>query len=180
MEKISLSLEGLGCANCATKIESRSKHIAGIQNVVLDYSRSKLTFEHMGGDPEVTISQIKEIVASLEPDVVVIRAGQIKDKDHGHTHDHGSGGHDKRALLRLSISLFFFIVGLITGDIPTLQLISLAIAYVVSGHKVLLRSFNNIRRGDIFDENFLMSIATFGAIAIGEYQIGRASWRERV
>ena len=64
MEKISLSLEGLGCANCATKIENRSKHIAGIQNVVLDYSRSKLTFEHTGDDPEVTISQIKEIVTS--------------------------------------------------------------------------------------------------------------------
>lgn len=169
MEKISLSLEGLGCANCATKIENRSKHIAGIQNVVLDYSRSKLTFEHTGDDPEVTISQIKEIVASLEPDVIVTRSGQNQDKDHGHSHDHGTGGHDKRALMRLGLSLFFFIIGLISGGFPVVQLISLAIAYIVSGHKVLLRSFNNIRRGDIFDENFLMSIATFGAIAIGEY-----------
>lgn len=173
MEKISLSLEGLGCASCAAKIENRSKNIPGIQNVVLDYSRSKLTFEHTGDHPDETISQIKAIVAALEPDVIVTQSGLTKAHEHrhghGHEHDHGSGGHDKRALIRLGVSLFFFIIGLFTGPIPLLQLTSLGIAYVVSGHKVLLRSFNNIRRGEIFDENFLMSIATFGAIAIGEY-----------
>lgn len=44
-----------------------------------------------------------------------------------------------------------------------------ALAYVVSGFAVIKKSLRNIRNGDIFDENFLMMIATFGAIALGEY-----------
>ena len=44
-----------------------------------------------------------------------------------------------------------------------------AVAYVVSGFVVIKKSLRNIRNGDIFDENFLMMIATFGAIALGEY-----------
>ena len=44
-----------------------------------------------------------------------------------------------------------------------------AVAYVVSGFAVIKKSLRNIRNGDIFDENFLMMIATFGAIALGEY-----------
>ena len=44
-----------------------------------------------------------------------------------------------------------------------------ALAYVVSGFAVIKKSLRNICHGDIFDENFLMMVATFGAIALGEY-----------
>ena len=57
-------------------------------------------------------------------------------------------------------------------------------AYVVFGYDVLLRALKNIARGQIFDENFLMSVSTVGALAIGEmaeavfvmlfYQVGEA------
>ncbi len=175
MEKIILNLDGLGCANCASKIETRSKNIQGIHNVILDFSRSRLTFEHDGDDSDTLISQVKHIINTLEPDVKVTeyRLDTLKhaNDSHDHYHSHGGakGGHDYKALVRLGISLLLFIIGIVFKEQLPIHLTVLGIAYVLSGHKVLLRSFRNIKRGDLFDENFLMSIATFGAIAIGEY-----------
>ncbi len=180
MEKTVLELDGLGCAHCATKIEARSKDIEGIHNVVLDFSRSRLTFEYDGDDSDTLIKQITQIVKALEPDVKVTahRFGIQKgsqtlshnvsdDSDHARNQEHSL--HDFKALIRLGISLLLFAIGILFKEQLPIHLTVLAVAYVLSGHKVLMRSFNNIRRGDIFDENFLMSIATFGAIAIGEY-----------
>ncbi|MBQ2095104.1 MAG: heavy metal translocating P-type ATPase, partial [Firmicutes bacterium] len=53
---------------------------------------------------------------------------------------------------------------------PYLKLaIALAI-YVAVGHKILRKAFRNIKNGQIFDENFLMVVATFGSLAMGEYE----------
>ncbi|OJV63221.1 MAG: cadmium-translocating P-type ATPase [Clostridiales bacterium 38-18] len=169
MEKVTLNLTGLGCANCAAKIESRSKSLAGADNVVLDFSRSRLTFESKG-DADATIQAIKQIVLDLEPDVVVSVAGapaetKATSQNSGLSH----WIHDKKEVARLFSSLALFLIGIIIGSDSTIALPFFLVAYLLSGYKVLHKSFRNIRRGEIFDENFLMSLATFGAIAIGEY-----------
>lgn len=175
MEKITLSLDGLGCANCAAKIETRSKEIEGVKDLVLDFSRSKIYFEHEGENSDDIIEKIKEIVHHLEPDVVISpTASSVSRQMHTNSlqpsiKNHSKWAHhDRKALIRLGLSLVFFALGLILNS-EAMRIASLLIAYVLSGHKVLIRSYRNIRRGEIFDENFLMSIATFGAIAIGEY-----------
>ncbi|MBE0449482.1 MAG: cadmium-translocating P-type ATPase [Clostridia bacterium] len=168
MEKISLSLDGLGCASCASKIESRSKQLEGIENVVLDFSKSKLTLELHEGSKDELIRKITNIVNALEPDVKV----EIQMPGSPPSNRPGVNikyVHNRKELLRLGISLSLFTIGLIFKSAPYIQIGALITAYLLSGHKVLMRSFRNILRGDIFDENFLMSIATFGAIAIGEY-----------
>ena len=169
MEKVTLNLSGLGCANCAAKIESRSKNLAGADNVVLDFSRSRLTFESKG-DADATIQAIKQIVLDLEPDVVVSVAGapaETKAISQNNVLSHWI--HDKKEVARLFSSLALFLIGIIIGSDATIALPFFLVAYLLSGYKVLHKSFRNIRRGEIFDENFLMSLATFGAIAIGEY-----------
>ena len=165
MEKTILKLSGLGCASCAAKIEDRSKKLSGVNNLTLDFARSKLTFEHEGKNKEILITEIKNIVRSLEPDVIV----SPEDIQHNKSTQTLKTHHDYRALLRLGISLLLFFLGLLFKNTGTLHLVFLLLAYLLSGHKVLLKSFRNIIKGDIFDENFLMSIATFGAIGIGEY-----------
>lgn len=174
MEKITLKLEGLGCASCASKIETRSKNIQGISNLTLDFSRSKLIFEHDSDSSETLIEEITQIVTALEPDVKITRQNILNPHDTTHSHEkspthNAKHSHDIKALVRLGVSLLFFGIGLLAKDSPLIHLGALFIAYVLSGHKVLIRSYRNIRRGEVFDENFLMSIATFGAIAIGEY-----------
>ena len=54
---------------------------------------------------------------------------------------------------------------------PYLKLAIALVIYVAVGHKILRKAFRNIKNGQIFDENFLMVVATFGALAMGEYTV---------
>ena len=74
----------------------------------------------------------------------------------------------KRNLLRIAISTLFFLAGLLIR-LPYLPVVFLSVAYLIVGFSVLKEAFEGIIRGQIFDENFLMAIATIGAIVIGEY-----------
>lgn len=89
----------------------------------------------------------------------------------------------KRLIWRLIISGVFFVFGFIVEG-SQVKLILYAISYILAGGDVLKRAFENIKDGEVFDENFLMSIASLGAFIIGEapegvavmlfYQVGEA------
>lgn len=93
--------------------------------------------------------------------------------DHGHSH--GSGEFDLRAtLIPIAIATLLFLIGLIFNQplhntpYAAAEYAVLIPAYLISGWSVLTTAGRNILRGRIFDENFLMTIATLGAIAIHE------------
>lgn len=105
---------------------------------------------------------------------------------HGHHHDHDDDddgcccGHDhgheegdgKNLLIRLVIAAVLFCVGLVLNflALPTfVPAIVFGVAYLVAGYRVLLEAWEGIRKGDWFGEAFLMSIASLGAFAIGEF-----------
>ncbi|MEO0826497.1 MAG: heavy metal translocating P-type ATPase [Cyanobacteria bacterium J06639_14] len=95
--------------------------------------------------------------------------------DHGHSHDHGSEAFDlRRELTPITISAVLFLVGFIFNQplhntpFAIAEYAVLIPAYLISGWTVLTTAGRNILRGRIFDENFLMTIATLGAIAIQE------------
>ena len=106
--------------------------------------------------------------------------------DHGYHHDHDDDddgcccGHDhgheeddgKNLLIRLGIAAVLFCVGLALNflALPTfVPAIVFGVAYLVAGYRVLLEAWEGIRKGDWFGEAFLMSIASLGAFAIGEF-----------
>ena len=76
---------------------------------------------------------------------------------------------EKRELIKILITIFLLIVITILPVIDDLKLIIYIIAYLMVGYNVIKKALRNIFRGDLFDENFLMSIATIGAIITGEY-----------
>lgn len=162
MEKIKLKLSGLGCASCASKIETRSQHIQGVEKVIVDFSQEKLIAYASHNNLELITKQIINIIKEIEPHVVVEH--QTENDIH-----QTPFVHNKRALLKLGMAIALLITGILLKNQPPLFFFLLMLAYLVSGYKVLLRSFQNITKGQIFDENFLMSVATLGAIAIGEY-----------
>ena len=98
---------------------------------------------------------------------------------HDHSHEHGEFNL-RRELIPLSIAIALFLVGLIFNqplhDTPgaIAEYAVLIPAYLISGWSVLTSAGRNILRGKIFDENFLMTIATIGAIAIHELPEGVA------
>ncbi|MDT9337113.1 heavy metal translocating P-type ATPase [Clostridium perfringens] len=148
--------------------------------------------------------KVKKIVLDLEPDVKVLKdknrmkpsvntcndgccgegeshkhnngEGNSHSHEHGHSHSHGGVNQsiEKKELFRLGIALVLFIIGMIVNLDKMYEFIIFGVAYIIAGGEVLLRAFKNILKGQVFDENFLMAIATIGAFAIGEFPEGVA------
>lgn len=79
---------------------------------------------------------------------------------------------EKQELIGIGAGIAFFVAGLLTqyySEKPLIYVPIFVIAYLILGGNVLLTAIKNLFRGKIFDENFLMSIATIGAFVIGEY-----------
>ena len=96
-------------------------------------------------------------------------------KHYEHEHNHEHGIKDKsfagivKTILPWIIGIAISLCGVYLIDNTVAKLAIILIGYVILGYEVLLNSFNNIRRGSIFDENFLMIVATIGALYVGKY-----------
>ena len=88
--------------------------------------------------------------------------------DHGHCHEH-EHGKQKNVLIRISAAILIFVCAMVFPVEGFLRFAVFALAYLLAGCDVLFRAVKNIFKGDVFDENFLMGIATLGAFAIKEY-----------
>ncbi|MBJ7984911.1 MULTISPECIES: heavy metal translocating P-type ATPase [Bacillus] len=159
-------LEGLDCANCAMKIENKVKEMPTVSEATVDFVSKKLRVEVTNKrELESTVQNIKNVVQKLEPDVKVVRE---EEKGHDHGHDHGDGN-VKKMIGRLVVG------GILTGiaalaGLPQMITIPLfVLAYLLIGGDIVWRAVRNITRGQVFDENFLMAIATLGAFAIQQY-----------
>lgn len=80
----------------------------------------------------------------------------------------------KKMLRKIIVAAVFYIIAIIISKLGfqysnRVSFAVFIVAYIIVGKDVLLKAFSNIKRGKVFDENFLMTIATVGAIIIGEY-----------
>lgn len=92
--------------------------------------------------------------------------------DHHHEHEHDSG--EKGGLIRLVVSAALFIAALLLPVSGWRRLVCFLVPYLIAGFPVLRKAAENIAHGEIFDENFLMAVASIGAFCIGEYPEGAA------
>lgn len=92
---------------------------------------------------------------------------ECKHCHHDHEHEHGEEN-IKFEITKLVIALAIFILAIIKVVPEKVTIWLYVIAYLLSGYGVLLNSIKNIFKGEIFDENFLMGVATIGAFAINE------------
>lgn len=90
--------------------------------------------------------------------------------ENGHSHEHShEHNHESNPLIRIFAAIIIFIAALLMNLSGLSKFILFLTAYLIAGGDVLIRAFKNIIKGEVFDENFLMSIATLGAFAINEY-----------
>lgn len=87
--------------------------------------------------------------------------------EHHHHHEHSING--KLQIIKIGLSIAIFLIVVLMNTSENFRFIFFLIAYLISGGDVLLKAIKNIIKGQVFDENFLMGLATFGAFAIKEY-----------
>ncbi|WP_242222341.1 heavy metal translocating P-type ATPase [Bacillus cereus group sp. BfR-BA-01380] len=160
-------LEGLDCANCAMKIETKINEMPAITSASVDFVSKKLKIEVANKQElETTVANIKEVIQKLEPEVNVVR--EKENTEHNHSHDHGEAN-TKKMIWRLSIGAILTAIAAL-ASLPQIITIPLfVIAYIIIGGDIVLRAAKNIVRGQVFDENFLMAIATLGAFGTQNY-----------
>lgn len=92
--------------------------------------------------------------------------------EHEHTHEHSHGNSGKKEIITLIAGVIIFATALIvhhTWHFNPVSIILFITAYFILGYNIIIATFKNIRVGNFFDENFLMTVATIGAFALGEY-----------
>lgn len=155
-------LMGLGCANCALKMEKGIKAIPGVAAATVSFGTGVLNIEIEQGLPEDIIEQAQKIVEKIEPGVIIKeKRGKYQDKEQNKA--------GKYKIWRLALGMGLFLGALFTAKSFSWQLGFYAAAYFLIGGNIILTAARNIAGGQVFDENFLMVLATLGAFAIGEY-----------
>lgn len=163
-----LLLSGLDCAHCASKIEAKVQELDGVDQAHLNFIEKTLTIQFKDQALEAHIlDSTEKIVKKLEPDVKV---KEISKKTEAES-THKSNKKEKSFLMEhieMIIAVILFAAAFaLKGNV---SLVVLAVAYALSGREVLVKAVKNIFNGQVFDENFLMAVATIGAIVLGEYK----------
>lgn len=161
-------LENLGCAHCAARMEERIQSLSGVSAATITYTTRQLRLT--ADNYDALLPQIQSICSSIEPDVVVVERKPHEKKS---AQEKISETKDsKKEALATGAGAAIFLLLVILEHFGINRMLTLAgfiIAYLILGGKVLLNALKNLTKGHVFDENFLMSIATIGAFAIHEY-----------
>ena len=171
-----LSIEGLDCPNCAAKVERKINTLEGIKEATVDFLGKKIIIltDEIFGD-KISENKLAELIqAEVDKieDGVKVLALKANTKENSNSQEEEDTGKIKKKLL---IGGILFLLGIFVPKsllIPKFTIF--LISYFIIGGNVLLSAFKNIWNGQVFDENFLMAIATVGAFAIGEYPEGVA------
>ncbi|KAF0224455.1 MAG: Cd2+/Zn2+-exporting ATPase [Erysipelotrichaceae bacterium] len=177
------NLEGLSCASCAIKIENEIKKLEGVRSVNVDFATQKITMDIMEGIDLTELNlNVKKVATKIEPEIKVIFGNKSKvelskpEKISGKGEVEESDDDDeiKKKIIRFILGGSIFAIGLIFKFPAPYELLVFLVSYVIVGGEVVLHAIKGVVRGQIFSEFFLMSVATIGAFAIGQYPEGVA------
>ena len=176
MAKVVLLLKGLDCPNCSAVIENAAKKMAGVESADLNLLKQQLNiFFKDDAEQQVVIDKITKLVGSLEPHVMVRElSAKIENETVVETESETKFSKD---VVKLIAAAVVYVAAILMQKFGVGEILVFAIyllALVVSGGEVIWTAVKNIAKGRVFDENFLMSVATIGAFIIGEYAEGVA------
>ena len=182
MTKKIYTIENLDCAHCAARAEEKIRQVPGVQEAAISFPMMQL---HLTAeDPDSLLDAATEAARQIEKDIRFLprQEGAAHTHDHccGHDHCHCHEGHHHEhshethhgELTQLLIGAVIFAVALLAEKLLPQWPLSIplyAAAWLWLGWQVLKTAGQNLLRGKVFDENFLMSLATVGAFCIGQY-----------
>ena len=155
-------MKNIDCANCSAKIEKKIQELPEVDDCILTFATRQLRVYSSEGTK--LLPKMQEIADQIEPGTVIeIREeGKPSSDTRDDKHDHD--------IPELLAGAALFIIGeLLSHSMPPVSIGCFVIAYLILGREVLLTALKNMKSGHVMDENFLMSVATIGAFAIGEF-----------
>ena len=151
-------LRGVDCGNCAAKIERAVNQLEQVESATVNLIAQKLILETKSEDG--IDKEIIDLVDAIEPGIEVI--SEKKEEALPEKRDWAKE-------LLLAVMILFAFGFFLPEEYFWIRLVYYLTLYIIIGHKVLIKMVQNIQRGNLFDENFLMSIATLGAFLLGEF-----------
>lgn len=165
------TIENLGCANCAAKMEKRISALPEVSSASITFATKELRLTAANQDR--LLPEIEAICQKIENGVHLVakeggRKKEIQRSKRFFTKDRLNlislilGG-----IFFIGVEIYHEISGIETYSMPLI--IAFVVAYLVLGGNIVLTAVKNLFKGQVFDENFLMSVATLGAFAIAQY-----------
>lgn len=152
MKREILPIEGVTCTNCAAKIEKSVGEEADVATCQIDFATSRMIIDWTdSANRNDTLRKIEATMGRIEPGAHFVK-------------DETEGPMSSRLLWRFGVAFMLLLIGLYTDS-----LLVYGLAYTVAGYDVVYGAIRNIWSREWFDEKFLMTIATVGAIVIAEY-----------
>ena len=181
MEKKLYTMENLGCANCAAKMEDKFNAHPAVESAVIVFATKQLQLT--AEKPDALIPELQVLARTVERDIVIVpREGGWEEpvKEHGcscgcgcdHTPEEKTAEKPEKMpeSVKLTYGGVLFAVALVLDyfGMTGLSLLCAVLAYVILGREIVATAVQNLIKGRLFDENFLMTVATLGAFCIGE------------
>lgn len=170
-------IENLGCANCGAKMEVAINNLPEVIEAKLVFATRKLMVD--ATDYTNLRERMEEICNSIESGIVLREMGS-KALEHKHEHHHAccnSCGHEHHhehnnwEVVTLGLGGIIFIATEWFGVVPeAYHFYALIFAYLLLGGRIVWTALKNIVKGNVFDENFLMTVATLGAFFIQAWE----------
>jgi len=156
-----IKLKNLHCASCAAELQEEILKIDGVKEAVVDFISQKILLD-------ATDEAVKQVIktANRFEKVKVIKDEREVEEDN-----------KKRDIIQICVSAVMLIAGILFDKLlldkhiafRIFTYIFYAAGYFVVGYPVLISTAKNISKGRIFDENFLMTVASIGSAAMGEF-----------
>ena len=156
-----IRIEGLDCATCAGELERRLNGMEGVKASV-NFVNQTIRLEY---DTQEAYEKAAAEINGF--DEVKIAGEEEKRESVWKTH--------ASELVQVILSVIFLVAGIVTEHVGTGDALRIAsyvlygLAYLIVGWKILWETVKHVTHGRIFDENFLMTLASIGAIVLGQY-----------
>ena len=149
-------LKNLGCANCGAKIEQRIQELPYVKKANLDFISKTLVVE---GESPHMLEDFQKIATSIENGVEVVAAEEEMAEEEGSI---------KKEILMIVVLAILAALSAVFLE-GKWEAVATGIILLVAGKDIFLNAFRGIKSGEVFDENFLMTIASLAAFYIGEH-----------
>lgn len=148
-------LEGLSCGSCAIKLEKKLKKLNEVEDAQVDFKNAKVKIKY----DEKNFELIKKIVNDVDNNLKIFKNEKVENKNKK----------NYQPLIFLFISSTLVLSTYLISMSTPIKIFIFCIAYLIVGYDILIKLIKNLFKLELFDENFLMGLATIAAFLIGEY-----------